>query len=92
MYIRVAQVTVDPGRLDDLIAYTRAQGLPVMRDLPGVQSVTWGVDRATGHATVVSTWDTLEHASFVNSPDFVAGLRALGAQGQGSVYEVTDQI
>jgi hypothetical protein len=63
-----------------------------MRELPGVQSVTWGVDRATGHATVVSTWDTLEHASFVNSPDLVARMQTLGAQGQGRAYEVIDQI
>jgi hypothetical protein len=42
MYIRVAQITIDPSRLDELIALQREQGKPVMRELPGVQSVTWG--------------------------------------------------
>ena len=93
MYIRVASVTFDPSRLDEALASVREAGLPGMRESPGVQSVYVGVERATGRATVVSTWDTFEHANFAVSPDFITRMQKLGMQGERPViYEVTDQF
>jgi len=63
------------------------------RQSPGVRNVYVGVERKTGRATVVSTWDTLEHANFVVPPDFIARMQELGMQGERPViYEVTDQF
>ena len=93
MYIRVASVTFDPSRLDDAVASVREVGLPGMRESPGVRNVYVGVERKTGRATVVSTWDTLEHANFMVPPDFTARMQELGMQGERPViYEVTDQF
>jgi hypothetical protein len=93
MFIRVVQGAVDPRRLDDLLALIREQGLPVMRAAPGVHNVYVAGDRASGRATVISTWDTQEQATFTNPPDFLARIQALGVQpDQPAIYEITDQV
>ena len=93
MYIRVAQVRFDPSRLDEALAVVRAHGLPSMREAAGVGNVYLGVDREHSRVTVVSTWDTLEHASFVNPPDFLARFEGFGMEAeQPPIYEVTDQV
>jgi hypothetical protein len=91
MYIRIAQVTFDPSHLDEALVVIREHGLPIMR-AAGVAKVYVAVDSQSGRATVVSTWDTLEHASFVNPPDFLARFEGLGMHDvQQLTYEVTDQ-
>src|SRR4051794_25134489 len=99
MYIRVAQVNIEPSKVDDVLAVVRDAGLPNMRQFPGFHNAYVGVDRTGGRGLVVSTWDTLEHASFTNAPDFIERLQAAGMQpgagsGEGAgpaIYEVTDQ-
>ncbi len=95
MYLRVAQGAIDPSRLDELLAVLREHGLPRMRQLPGLQHVYQSVDRASGSVCIVSTFDTQEHASFKNDPDFLARVQAVTG-GQAAppplIYEVTDQI
>jgi hypothetical protein len=89
----VAQATIDPSKLDDVLAVIREAGLPSMRQQPGLHNVYVGVDRATGHGVVVSTWDTQEQASFMASPEFVARIQALGMQPERPlIVEVTDQV
>ncbi len=93
MFIRVTKAINDPSKLDEVLAVVREAGLTRMRESPGFRNASVGVDRATGGGVVVSTWDTLEQASFVNSPEFVARLQSLGTQAEPSaIYEVTDQI
>lgn len=94
MYIRVTRANNDPSRVDEGLAIIREMGIPSMREAPGIGNAWWAVDRATGQAVVVSTWDTLEHANQnLASPEMLARLQALGMEGLGvTVYEVTDQI
>jgi len=93
MYIRVAQATMDPGKVDEVLALIREVGLPGMGEQPGFHNAYVGFNRATNQGVVVSTWDTEEHANFRASPEFVARVQALGMQPQAPlIYEVTDQI
>src|SRR3954447_21392610 len=100
MYIRIAQVSFDPSGLDRALAVIREHGVPSMRAAPGFGNLYLGVDREQARVSIVSSWDTLEHASFANPPDFVARFEGLGMQGgpgsmpagQPPIYEVTDQV
>jgi hypothetical protein len=94
MYIRVTQGKNDPSRQDEGIAIIRELGIPSMREAAGIGNAWWGVNRETGQVVVVSTWDTLEHASqTIASPELLARIEALGTEGLGvTIYEVTDQI
>jgi hypothetical protein len=63
-----------------------------IRRQPGNQSFTGGMDRASGQAITVSTWDTEEHARF--SPDALGDIpsriQALGVQVEPpEIFEVT---
>ena len=94
MYIRVTQVKNDPSRLDEGVATVRELGIPGMREAAGIGNAWWAMNRETGQAVAVSTWDTLEHASqTLASPELLARMQALGVKGLGTtIYEVTDQI
>ena len=94
MYLRVTYMTSDQSRLDDVLAALRQAGQPVMRQSPGFQNYSFGIDRAAGRIVVVSTWDTQEHANVqFADPDLGARLRAIGVQGeQPQIYELADQV
>jgi hypothetical protein len=94
MYIRVAQVKYAPNRSDEALATVRELGIPGMRAAAGIGNAWWAMNRETGQAVAVSTWDTLEHASqTLASPELQARLQALGVEGLGTtIYEMTDRI
>ena len=94
MYIRLTQVKYAPSRSNEALATVRELGIPGMREAAGICNAWWAMDRQTGHAVAVSTWDTLEHASqTLASPELQARLQALDVEGLGTtIYEVTDRI
>jgi len=63
MYLRVSRVHFDSAKYDEMLPLV--QQVPgAVQGLPGNQSVSIGMDRATGSGNVVSIWDTAEHAGF----------------------------
>ena len=63
MYLRISRARCDPSQCDVVLA-AAGEVNPALRQLPGFQSSSWAVDRATGALLAMSTWDTREHAGF----------------------------
>ena len=81
----MAQVKNEPRRSDEAVAIVRELGIPGMREAAGIGNAWWAMNRETGQAVVVSTWDTLEYASqTLASPELQARLQALGVEGLGT--------
>jgi len=92
MYMRVVRSRVDPAKIDEVVGQVAQDLDAAIRRQPGYQSSTGGVDRATGRAIIVSTWDTEEHArySFDVLGDVQSRLQALGVQAEPpEIFEVT---
>ncbi|MBV9357235.1 MAG: hypothetical protein JO023_17125 [Chloroflexi bacterium] len=92
MYMRVTRTRLDPSRLDEALGQLGADLQAAISRLPGYQSYTVGVDRASGQNIAVSTWDTEEHARWPREAigDIVARLQALGMQlDPPEFFEVT---
>ena len=93
MYMRVGRARMDPARLDE--DRTLVQDITeAYRQLPGFQSLMFGVDRTTRQFVAASTYDTEEHARWIpNRSDLDARLQAVGVQGDPpEFFEVTTQI
>jgi heme-degrading monooxygenase HmoA len=94
MYMRVVRSRfADPSKIDEAIGQVASDVAAAYSRQPGYQSVTGGVDRTSGRAIIVSTWDTEDHARW--SPpdvlgDIVSKLQALNVQTDPpEIYEVT---
>jgi hypothetical protein len=92
MYMRVVRSRIDPAKIDEVVRQVGQDLNAAIGRQPGYQTSTAGVDRASGRAIIVSTWDTKEHASY--SPDALGDvasrLRALGVQADPpEIFEVT---
>lgn len=66
MHLRITRGTVDPARIDELLA------LPddvqaAYQQLPGFRTYTGGVDRRTGRVLAISGWDGAGAADFLAS-------------------------
>jgi len=85
MYIRLSRLSCDPSECDAVLTGAE-QTNPALRNLPGLQSSYWGVDRATGAMIAVSIWDTREHASF-SREDLVAAAGRTGTPNAGPEAE-----
>lgn len=55
MYVRVTRGRLDPSRLDQQLAQELAA---TVKRLPGCQSYTGALDRASGQTVAISTWDS----------------------------------
>jgi len=89
MYMRVTHAQyADPATLDSEAATQLWQELSShVRGLPGNQSYTRGLDRASGRTIAISIWDTEEHAKSLSSTsDFVSRLQALGMRIEPSDF------
>ena len=90
-YMRVARSRSDPATTDEQLLQ---DVVAAIKQQPGCQSCVSGVDRASGHTLIVSTWDTEAHARF--SRDALAGIMPR-VQAQGgrpdppAFFEVTAQ-
>jgi heme-degrading monooxygenase HmoA len=87
MYIRLSRLFCDPGQCDEVLRGAE-QTNGALRNLPGLQSSYWGVDRATGSMIAVSVWDTPEHASF-SRDDLIAAAGRAGSPNAGPAAEGT---
>lgn len=85
MYIRLSRLFCDPGQCDEVLRGAE-QTNGALRNLPGLQSSYWGVDRATGSMIAVSVWDTREHASF-SRDDLIAAAGRAGSPNAGPAAE-----
>ena len=92
MHMRVGRSRVDPARIDEDSTLTQ-DIIAAFRQLPGFQSLTFGVDRATGRSVNVSTYDTEEHARWTPTrSDLNARIQAVGLQMEPpEIFEVTNQ-
>jgi hypothetical protein len=93
LYMRVVRSRfADPSKIDEAIGQVASDVAAAYSRQPGYQSVTGGVDRASGRLVVVSTWDTEDHArwSVEALGDLVPRFRALGVQlDPPEVFEAT---
>jgi quinol monooxygenase YgiN len=62
MYVAQNTATIQPERLDEAIRIYRDEVLPRIKHLPGLQSIRVLVDRTTGTAIAIATYDTEAHA------------------------------
>ena len=91
MYIRTTRLRYDPAREDEFVRIWEEAVIPVVQHLPGFKGYQGSIDRDSGTAISIVTWDTAEHARF--SRDRIAAavsqLQAVGVQLEPSeVYEV----
>ena len=56
MHVRATTITVDPGRVDELIRFARDDVAPVAESCPGSLGLSMFVDRGTGTATITTAW------------------------------------
>jgi hypothetical protein len=91
--MRVTRSRTDPSRLDEAVSQVGPDLQAAISRLPGYQSYTIAVDRASGQALSVSTWDTEEHARWSRDAaigDLLSRLQTLGVQiDPPEFYEVT---
>lgn len=58
MHVRATTITVEPGRVDELIRFARDEVTPVADGCPGSLGLSMFVDRSTGTATITTAWAT----------------------------------
>jgi quinol monooxygenase YgiN len=83
MHLRINDVTVSPGRVDDLGAVLSNKALPVVIEQQGCRGLLCAADRVKGNCAIVSLWDSRE--SLDASEKAIASIRsdtvdAVGAQ------------
>ena len=93
MYVAQNTATIQPERLDEAIRIYRDEVLPRIKQLPGLQSIRVLVDRTTGTAIAIATYDTEADARAADTtPQYqqVVGLLAplLTSPPQRMFYEV----
>ena len=54
MYIRITTITYDPAKEQELLRFTAEEFIPALRQIPGFQSYTSGLDRSVGRGVSVS--------------------------------------
>ncbi len=93
MYVAQNSATVQPDQLDEALRIYREEVLPLIKKLPGVQSVRVLVNRTTGAVVASVAYDTEAHALAAGtSPQYeqAKGILAplLASQPQRMFYEV----
>jgi len=74
MHLRINDVTVSPGRIDELGEVLSNKAQPVVMAQKGCQGLLCAADRATGNCAIVSLWDTKE--SLEASERAIASIRS----------------
>jgi hypothetical protein len=100
MYLRVARGTSDPSRLDDVVTVLRDVGHPIMRQQPGFQNSSIGINRATGIMNMAGfrtwrgsgTWIRLSGKSRTSGANTSAARnRSSSSIARRAVYPPNDQ-
>ena len=90
MYVRVTRMHIEPSGVGAAVALI-PETVAAIRRLPGCRHAHVGVDRASGEAIGISTYDTAEHAGFSRDEALaqaVARLRDAGTRFEpAEVYE-----
>ena len=63
MYIRITTVTYDVAKEQEVQRVIDEQMIPFMRQLPGFNGYTGGLDRTTGRGVAITTWDDMDQAA-----------------------------
>lgn len=95
MYIRITTATFDLAKEQELQQIIDEQMIPAMRQLPGFVGYTGGIDRASGRAVSITTWDDMDHAQGLRAAlgSVVGQFEALGARfDPPQIYEVVRQV
>jgi quinol monooxygenase YgiN len=82
MYARSTTFRGDPNAIDDLIACTRDEVLPAVRQMDGNVGLSVLVDRRTGRCIVTTSWDgaeSMHHSAEAIRPLREAALRTVHA-------------
>jgi len=74
MHVRINDITVSPGRVDELGDVLSNKALPVVIAQKGCQGLVCLADRATGNCAIVSLWDSKE--SLEASEKAIASIRS----------------
>ena len=64
MVLRITRGQIDAAHVDDVQRTVQEQLIPALVQLPGFQSYNGGINSTTGRLVAVSTWDSVEHATF----------------------------
>ena len=60
MYIRITTISYDPAKEQELLRFTAEQFIPALRQIPGFQSYTSGLDRSK--FTLATSYMTLSRS------------------------------
>jgi hypothetical protein len=95
-YVRVALLSFDPARLEEIQRSNTERSLPRIRQLPGFRRYTGAGDRATGKGLVMVEFDTQEQAQGMVAElgsEWSRQIADLGVKREAEyVYEVVTQI
>jgi hypothetical protein len=95
VYVRITRGRFDPATEEEVQRVAENQIASVFQRQPGFQRYIGGFNRSDGKLTVVSFWDTEEHAHFSRDilRDAIAILTAIGVTLEpAEVYEATVEI
>lgn len=95
MYIRTTTYTYDPAREDALRQLNDEHLIPLLGQLPGFVSYTYGLDAATRRGISITTWESRESAEGFRTAmgGMVQRFQAVGLQIDPSqVYAVIRRI
>jgi len=74
MFLRINDVTVAKGRVDELSEVLSNKAVPVVLDQKGCRGLLCAADRATGNCAIVSMWDS--KPSLETSEKAIASIRS----------------
>lgn len=76
MYVRLVEIQVAPGKMEECVAIFRDRNAPSIAARPGFDHGDWFVDGATGKAISVTLWknEKDERASRANIPQLIQGM------------------
>ena len=86
MFVRMWRIACDPGALDVVTAFVRAEVQPVLEGLDGSMGVAVWADPLGADAVVASVWSTA--STLAASEPAEAALRSQAAKQTGSTVEV----
>ena len=88
LFLRSNDVTIDPAKLDQVIALMRDKVIPELRKQPGYVNSTMIANRQTGRSVISSGWETAEQRKASNAA--VSGLRGEAEDIAGSKAKVEE--
>jgi heme-degrading monooxygenase HmoA len=82
MHARVTTLTVDPGRIDDVVRGLEEEDIPSWKEIDGFKGFTLLADRSSGKLVGTSYWESQQKMEA--SEDAVKGARQRAADTGGA--------